>query len=126
MKIYVLKYYYFSLKGGRAGHKVEAVGGKLYVMGGWRKFKFLDEVEEYNPLKDEWTIKTKMPEPLAYFGSVSKNGQIYTVGGISGFRNSDEKSQLRVYSPSRDVWADIQPPMSVLKGKVSAVLASDL
>ena len=66
------------MKGGRAGHKVEAVGGKLYVMGGWRKFKFLDEVEEYNPLKDEWTIKTKMPEPLAYFGSVSKNGQIYT------------------------------------------------
>jgi len=114
------------LKGGRAGHKIEAVGGKLYVMGGWRKFKFLDEVEEYDPLLDKWTIKAKMPGPLAYFGSVVKNGQVYVVGGISGFRNTDETGQLRVYSPSRDAWANIQPPMSVLKGKVSAVLASDL
>ena len=70
--------------------------------------------------------KAKMPGPLAYFGSVVKNGEVYVVGGISGFRNTDETGQLRVYSPSRDAWANIQPPMSVLKGKVSAVLASDL
>ena len=71
-------------------------------------------------------IKAKMPGPLAYFGSVVKNGEVYVVGGISGFRNTDETGQLRVYSPSRDAWANIQPPMSVLNGKVSAVLASDL
>ena len=110
------------LNGGRAGHKVEAVNGKLYVIGGWRKFQFLDEVEEYNPLLNKWTIKSKMPQPLAYFGSVVKNGQIYIVGGISGFRPSDEHNALRVYSPYKDVWADIQPPMSILKGKVTAVL----
>ena len=51
------KFLTFIFKGGRAGHKIEAVGGKLYVMGGWRKFKFLDEVEEYDPLLDKWTIK---------------------------------------------------------------------
>lgn len=56
------------LNGGRAGHKIEAVNGKLYVMGGWRKFKFLDEVEEYNPLLNKWTMKSPMPKPLAYFG----------------------------------------------------------
>lgn len=110
------------LNGGRAGHKVEAVNGKLYVIGGWRKFKFLDEVEEYNPLLNKWTIKSKMPKPLAYFGSVVKNEQIYIVGGISGFRPNDEHNALRVYSPNRDAWAEIQPPMSVLKGKVTAVL----
>ena len=56
------------LNGGRAGHKIEAVNGKLYVIGGWRKFKFLDEVEEYNPLLNKWTMKSPMPKPLAYFG----------------------------------------------------------
>ena len=114
------------LNGGRAGHKIEAVDGKLYVMGGWRKFRFLDEVEEYDPLLDQWIMKSKMPEKLAYFGSVVKNDQIYVVGGISGFRNYDEKKDLIVYSPSRDVWAKVKPPMGVLSGKVSAVLASDL
>lgn len=57
-----------------------------------------------------------------FFRSVVKNGQIYIVGGISGFRPSDEHNALRVYSPNKDVWAEIQPPMSILKGKVTAVL----
>mgnify|MGYP002052833104 CR=1 FL=1 len=68
------------LNGGKAGHKMAAVNGKLYVMGGWRKFKFLDEVEEYDPIMDQWIEKTKMPLALAYFGSVVKQGQIYIVG----------------------------------------------
>lgn len=101
---------------------LQAVNGKLYVIGGWRKFRFLDDVEEYNPFLNQWMTKSKMPQPLAYFGSVVKNGQIYIVGGISGFRPSDEHNSLRVYSPNRDVWADIQPPMNILKGKVTAVL----
>jgi hypothetical protein len=54
-----------------------------------------------------------------------KNNQIYVVGGTLGFRPSQEHNSLRVYSPSKDVWADIEPPMSILKGKVTAVLASD-
>lgn len=95
-------------------------------MGGWRKFKFLDEVEEYDPLLNKWTMKAKMNKPLAYFGSAVKNEQIYVVGGISGFRRADESKDLMVYSPTRNVWAKIQPPMEVLKGKVSAVLATDL
>ena len=114
------------LQQGRAGHKMEAAGGKLYVMGGWRKNQFLDVVEEYDPILDTWTYKNKMPRPLAYFGSVVKNNEIYVIGGISGFRNRDEQNELKVYSPSRDVWANIQPPMTILKGKVEAVLASDL
>ena len=65
---------------------LQAVNGKLYVIGGWRKFRFLDDVEEYDPFLNQWTIKSKMPQPLAYFGSVVKNGQIYVVGRISGFR----------------------------------------
>ena len=86
------------------------------------KFQFIVDVEEYNIILNQWTIKSKMPQPFAYFGPVVKNGQIYVVGGISGFRPSDEHNSLRVYSPNKDVWADIQHPMSTLKGKVNAVL----
>ncbi len=114
------------LNGGRAGHKVEAVNGKLYSMGGWRRFKFLDQVEEYDPLLNKWRAKAKMPQPMAYFGSIVRNDQIYVIGGISGFRNSDEQNSLLVYSPKRNAWASIEPPMTILKGKVSAVLATDI
>jgi N-acetylneuraminic acid mutarotase len=85
----------------------------------------LSQVEEYDPIFDTWSLKTGMSSPLAYFGSVVKNNQIYVIGGTSGFRPSQEHNSLRVYSPSKDVWADIEPPMSILKGKVTAVLASD-
>ena len=113
------------LNGGRAGHRMEAVGGKLYVVGGWRNFTFLDQVEEFNPIFNRWTLKANMPEALAYFGSVVKNDQIYVVGGISGFRKGDERNSMKIYSPVKDVWASVQPPMNILKGKVAAVLVSD-
>ena len=79
------------------------MAGKLYVIGSWRKFQFMDEVEEYNIILNQWMIKSKMPQPLAYFGNVVKSCQIYVVGGISGFRPSDEHNALWVYSPNKDV-----------------------
>ena len=50
------------------------------------KFQFIDDMEEYNIILNQWMIKSKMPQPFAYFGSLVKNGQIYVVGRISGFR----------------------------------------
>ena len=82
----------------------------------------------YVRLRFVFRFKEKLVEKIPtkhttfFFRSVVKNGQIYIVGGISGFRPSDEHNALRVYSPNKDVWAEIQPPMSVLKGKVTAVL----
>ena len=90
------------------------------------KFQFIDDVEEYNIILNQWMIKSKMPQPFAYFGSLVKNGQIYVVGRISGFRPivTNQHNSLWVYSPNKDVWADIQHPMSTLKGKVNAVLTT--
>ena len=50
------------------------------------KFQFIVDVEEYNIILNQWTIKSKMPQPFTYFGPVVKNGQIYVVGRISGLR----------------------------------------
>jgi hypothetical protein len=75
--------------------------------------------------RSEFSKRVKQVLEASYFGSVVKNNQIYVVGGTLGFRPSQEHNSLRVYSPSKDVWADIEPPMSILKGKVTAVLASD-
>ena len=113
------------LNGGRAGHRLEAVGGKLYAIGGWRRHKFLAEVEQYDSIMDKWNLVAPLSEPLAFFGSVVRNGHIYVVGGQSGFRASDEQSNLRMYSPTKNAWATIEPPMNFLKGKVTAVLAKD-
>ena len=61
----------------------------------------------------------------AKFGAVTRNREIYVVGGIKGFRSDDELKDLEVFSPNKNVWATVQPPMSIIKGPVRATIVKD-
>ena len=48
------------LSSGRTGFQLLAVRGKLYAMGGWSDHRFLETVEEYDPIPDLWRPRANM------------------------------------------------------------------
>ena len=45
------------LSAGRTAFQLLAVHGKLYAIGGWSDYKFLNTVEEYDPIPDRWRAR---------------------------------------------------------------------
>ncbi len=51
-----------------------AVGGKLYVIGGWGEGKARGANYEYDPATDKWTKKRSMPQPAHHAALATYNG----------------------------------------------------
>jgi len=115
-----------DLNSARAALKLVALEGKLYSIGGWKGHKYVNSVEEYNILLNRWQKKGDLKTPRARFGAVTKDGNIYVVGGVKGFKNSDSLSSMEMYSPTRNEWIDVDPPMNVIKGPVRATIVNDI
>lgn len=68
-----------------------AVGGKIYVVGGFSepnlqnmlKFAISSDVEVYDPVSDSWSITTPLPEGRHHAGIASYNGLLYVIGGFT-------------------------------------------
>jgi N-acetylneuraminic acid mutarotase len=82
------------------------VNGKIYAMGG-----MLSEggvgfgsqiVEEYDPATDTWTSKAPMSTGRYAFGTVTLDGKIYAMGGVTSFPQST--STVEEYDPATDTW----------------------
>lgn len=54
------------------GGSVAALGGKLYVSGGYdNTFELSDVVEAYDPTTRSWSLAGRLPQPTFWHGSVS-------------------------------------------------------
>lgn len=54
------------------GGSVAALGGKLFVSGGYdNTFELSDVVEAYDPIARTWTLAGRLPQPTFWHGSVS-------------------------------------------------------
>lgn len=107
----------------RAGLQLVTTGGKLFAIGGWRDHRYLDVVEEYHPLMNEWKVAPKLKTPRAKFGAVvTGEGQIYVVGGLKGFRRSDQLRTMEVLNPTDDVWNELETPMKIISGPTWATM----
>ena len=63
----------------------------LYVFGGYNNSCPLSSIERYDPSAEVWTIvKTLMPIPLAFTGSISVGTDVFIFGGEFNERNSDK------------------------------------
>lgn len=85
----------------RSGLGVVQIEGKIYAIGGYNG-KYLNIVEEYDPLANEWVQKTDMPTSRSDFGIAVANGKIYAIGG-----HNKENRNLNVveeYNPKTDTW----------------------
>ena len=68
-----------------------AVGGKLYVIGGWGEGKARGANYEYDPGTDKWTKKKPMPRPAHHAALATANGSCIAVTLPS--RNSSARTR---------------------------------
>ncbi|XP_078620880.1 kelch-like protein 26 isoform X1 [Branchiostoma floridae x Branchiostoma japonicum] len=97
----------------RTFHRMVAMGGKLFVMGGTflsptKILKTSATVERYDPKVDQWTMVEDMLVPMSEPGCTILEGRIYLLGGLT--RNTTSRagvetlSDVQSYDPDRDVW----------------------
>lgn len=84
------------------GGFVEAINGKLYVVGG----SFTSSVEEYDPITNVWTDKASIPTNYGPLNSGVINDKLYVLGGCQ-FNDCriGANSLLHEYDPSTNSWA---------------------
>jgi len=79
-----------------------AVGGKLYVIGGWSDFFATprDIVLELDPQVGNWVARASMPTARGSPAAAVLDGKIYVAGGWPTSRSKD----FAVYDPAADSW----------------------
>jgi N-acetylneuraminic acid mutarotase len=86
-------------------HAAVAYNGKIYVIGGdsWENGyqEIWDDVQEYDPVTDQWTRKAPMPAPATFLDAVVVDGRIYVFGNLS------ERDRCWVYDIGLDRWYKI-------------------
>ncbi len=92
--------------------QIEAVGDKLYVLGGLGSdSKSLSSVECYDPVSNQWTARKPMLNARTEFQTRTVNGKIYAFGGWSSTKQTDQDkigglSSLEAYDPAADLWTE--------------------
>lgn len=96
-----------------------AVGGKIYVVGGFSKLKLQNilkfaisnDVEVYDPVSDSWSTITPLPEGRHHAGIASCNGMLYVIGGFTQSFLSIWHAVPTVYqyNPSTAEWRELAP-----------------
>jgi N-acetylneuraminic acid mutarotase len=96
----------------RWGHGAAAVGGILYVVGGWANLQYVggyswvygvtNSVEAYDPATNTWREKTPMPTARGGLAVSTVNGIIYAVGGQDSAGHP--LATVEAYDPTTDTW----------------------
>ena len=103
---------------------VAEVGGKIYVVGGFRGER---ELEVYDPAADRWSRGASIPRALHHAAAVGLNGKLFVIGGfVEGWTPTDD---VHEYDPASDRWQRLAAlpttrgalAAAVLDGKIHAV-----
>jgi N-acetylneuraminic acid mutarotase len=82
-----------------------AIGGKLYVLGGYAGQNPTDALQVYDPAEGEWTLGAPLPVARGALIAAVVEDKIYAVGGARGPAVDD----LAVYDPEEDTWTSLAP-----------------
>lgn len=112
-----------SMNVGRAGPFCEAVGGKVYAIGGF-KGNFTDVAERYDPSTNKWAKVSPLPIARGYGCAAAYGGKIYVIGGYN-FDVGRASSLVHRYDPVMDSWAQMASlPLPVSHATCEVVGAS--
>lgn len=88
------------LPGGRHGHRMHLVDGRLYLMGGYGGAS-MNACQMLDPKTGRWVDRAPMHVPQTFFASAVVGGRIYVIGGHD---RKDERSAIERYDPAKDRW----------------------
>ncbi|WP_127361548.1 carboxypeptidase regulatory-like domain-containing protein [Actinacidiphila soli] len=86
---------------------VEAVGGEIYVGGGWDSAGNASAaLYRYDPKHDSWSSEASLPAGVVAGGTAVLGGRLYVVAGCGG--NCFPASRATyVYDPQADAWSQV-------------------
>ena len=85
----------------RSLHGAAALGGKLYVIGGFHPGE-MEQVEVYDPKADGWQPLPSMPTARSNLAAVAVAGKVYAIGGATDERLCDA---VEAYDPLSGLWS---------------------
>jgi len=89
----------------RYSHAVVACDGFIYVLGGRDELtKLISSVLRFDTSTNKWSYVSSLPYNLAALGAVCFDGQMYSVGGISGIGSVN---LVFKYSARNDNWQKV-------------------
>lgn len=88
----------------RQENAVVALGGKVYVLGGFDDGRrIVATVERYDPSSDTWEAVAPLPETLHHLNAAVVDGKIYVVGALRG-GTFTAAGVTYVYDPVGNAW----------------------
>lgn len=95
-----------------AGAELVADSTAFYLLGGWDGQLMHDEIWRFVPPTDgaalvpEWTLVGRLRTPIAFFGAVLVDDEIFVVGGQDG---QHDLNTAEAYSLVDNTWRDLPP-----------------
>jgi N-acetylneuraminic acid mutarotase len=96
-----------SLNAARQETAVVALGGHLYIVGGFDDAsQVVANVERYAPLAEQWESLTPLPMPLHHCNAAALDGRVYVLGALSGAGFSAVGTTL-AYDVASNAWTTL-------------------
>ena len=94
--------------------------------GGEGYARALNANEAYDPVTNQWTVKSDMPTARHHAASAVVDGEIYVIGGRIGEELNNVDS-IEKYNPVYDSWTvDLEPMPSKRSGNAATSLNGDI
>jgi N-acetylneuraminic acid mutarotase len=100
----------------RLGHRMVAVGDRLYVVGG---IGSTAQVLVYDSATDTWTTGAPIPASRDHLAAVAVDSEIWAIGGRSGGHNH---TRVDIYDTTTDSWREGPPLPEPTSGASEAVI----
>lgn len=89
----------------RQEHAVVALGGEVYVIGGFTP-GVTSTVEAYDPAAQSWRSVAPLPFALHHVNAAAVSGKLYVAGFYVGGSFNDAGGNVYEYDPALDVWTE--------------------
>uniref|UniRef100_A0A8C6W465 Kelch-like 35 n=1 Tax=Nannospalax galili TaxID=1026970 RepID=A0A8C6W465_NANGA len=92
-----------SMHKGRWRHKMAALQGQLFTVGGFDGLQRLHSVERYDPFSNTWAAVAPLPEAVSSAAVAPCAGHLYVIGGAG--QDGANTDKVQCFDPKEDQWS---------------------
>ncbi len=86
-----------------------AIGGNIYVPGGYNGSAYINSLQVYSTTANTWSAAASLPANLGYYQGVALDGKLYVIGGYRSTAPAGVTNTLSIYDPQTNVWTTGAP-----------------